>query len=86
MNGTYMAAGVAATGNSYRPAKAAQSMVNSLTQTVNTKASQAVPDGLTQTVTGHTTALNGKGNCQIYYTTYVGNSGASWIPPCRWWC
>lgn len=65
-------------------AKAAQSTVNSLTQTVNTKACQAASDGLTQTVTGHTTALNGKGNCQIYYTTYVGNSGASWIPPFRW--
>lgn len=47
-------------------------MVNSLTQTVNTKASQAAPDGLTQTVAGHTTALAGKGNCRIYYTTGTG--------------
>lgn len=54
-------------------AKAAQSTVNSLTQTVNTKASQAAPNGLTQTVAGHTTALAGKGNCRIYYASYTGD-------------
>ena len=54
-------------------AKAAQSTVTALTQTVSTKASQADLNSLTQTVAGHTATLEGKGNCQIYYTTYTGN-------------
>ena len=57
-------------------AKAAQSTVSALTQTVNGKASQADLNSLTQTVAGHTATLEGKGNCQIYYTTYTGDGKA----------
>ena len=32
---------------------------------------------LAQTVTGHTTALAQKGNCQIYYQSYTGNGATS---------
>ena len=32
---------------------------------------------LAQTVTGHTTALAQKGNCQLYYQSYTGNGATS---------
>ena len=57
--------------------KASQSALDSLTQTVSTKAEAAAVTALSQTVAGHTTALAGKGNCQIYYTTYAGNGQTS---------
>ena len=69
--------------------KAAQSTVNSLSQTVNAKANQSDLTALTQTVSGKAsqadlTALSQeldgladqvglRGNCQIYYTTYTGD-------------
>ena len=43
--------------------KASTASLNSLKSTV---------DSLSQTVTQHTTALEGKGNCQLHSTTYVG--------------
>jgi len=45
--------------------KASQSALSSLSSTVN---------GLSQTVSQHITALAGKGNCQIYVTTYTGKN------------
>ena len=57
--------------------KASQSALDSLTQTVSTKAEAAAVTALSQTVAGHTTALAGKGNCRIYYTTYAGNGQTS---------
>ena len=73
--------------------KAAQSTVNSLTQTVNTKANQSDLTALTQTVSGKasqadlnslTQTVDGladqvglRGNCQIYYTTYTGDGQSS---------
>ena len=56
--------------------KANQSDLTALTQTVSGKASQADLNSLTQTVAGHTATLEGKGNCQIYYTTYTGDGKA----------
>ena len=69
--------------------KAAQSTVNSLTQTVSTKANQSDLTALTQTVSGKasqsdlnslTQTVDGladqvglRGNCQIEFQTYVGS-------------
>ena len=46
--------------------KASTTSVNSLKSTV---------DSLSQTVAGHTSALAGKGNCQLYATSYLGAGG-----------
>ena len=62
--------------------KAAQSTVNSLSQTVNAKANQSDLTALTQTVSGKasqsdlnslTQTVAQKGNCQIEIQTYVGS-------------
>ena len=53
--------------------KASTTSVNSLKSTV---------DSLSQTVAGHTSSLSGKGNCQIYTTSYVGNGKYGSSNPC----
>jgi len=52
--------------------KASAATVNSLQDAVGAKASQSALDSLAQTVSGHTSALSKKGNCTIYTTSYVG--------------
>ena len=42
------------------------------TAALGQKADQSALSSLTQTVSGHTAALTQLGNCQLYYTTYVG--------------
>ena len=54
-------------------AKANQSDLTALTQTVSGKASQADLNSLTQTVDGLADQVGLRGNCQIYYTTYTGD-------------
>lgn len=53
--------------------KADASDLTALEQRVDSKADSSALTALSQTVAGHTGALAGKGNCQIYTTTYVGN-------------
>lgn len=55
-------------------AKADAADLSSLTQTVST---------LSATVGGHTTALTGKGNCQIYYSIYTGTGSSGSGAPIR---
>ena len=40
------------------------------------KADTSALESLKQTVSGHTSALNGKGNCRIYTQTYTGNGNS----------
>ena len=67
--------------------KASQSALDSLTTTVNglktSKADKSALDSLSQTVSQHTTALAGKGNCQLYVTSYVGNGKCGADNPIR---
>ena len=58
-------------------AKANQSDLTALTQTVSGKASQADLNSLTQTVDGLADQVDLRGNCQIYYTTYTGDGAKS---------
>ena len=58
-------------------AKANQSDLTALTQTVSGKASQADLNSLTQTVDGLADQVGLRGNCQIYYTTYTGDGQGS---------
>ena len=53
--------------------KANQSALNTVISAVNQKADAATVSSLSQTVAGHTAAIAKLGNCQIYYTTYVGD-------------
>ena len=57
--------------------KASASSVSSLQTTVNglktSKADKTALDALKTTVTQHTSSLSGKGNCQLYTTSYMGN-------------
>ena len=53
--------------------KANQSALNTLISAVNQKADASTVSGLSQTVTSHTAQLASRGNCQIYYTSYVGD-------------
>jgi len=53
--------------------KASTSALNSLKTTVSGKADQSALNSLKTTVSQHTTALAGKGNCQVYTTSYVGS-------------
>lgn len=52
--------------------KAVDNRVTSLSSTVSGKASQSALNTLQSTVNSHTAALAGKGNCQIYVTSYTG--------------
>ena len=56
--------------------KASSSSVSSLQTTVNglktSKADKTALDALKNTVNKHTTTLAGKGNCQLYTTSYTG--------------
>mgnify|MGYP001049631350 CR=1 FL=1 len=53
--------------------KAEGSALEALAGTVTGKADASALSALSQTVSGHAAALAGKGNCQIWTTTYVGN-------------
>ena len=57
--------------------KASSSTVSSLQSTVNglktSKADKSALDSRSQTVSQHAAALSGKGNCQLYVTSYTGS-------------
>ena len=63
--------------NGLKTSKADKSALDSLQTTVNglktSKADKTALDALKTTVTQHTAALSGKGNCQLYTTSYMGN-------------
>ena len=65
--------------NGLKTSKADKSALDSLQTTVNglktSKADKTALDALKTTVTQHTSSLSGKGNCQLYTTSYTG-SGA----------
>ena len=62
--------------NSALPGKADAATVTSLTNKLNTEI-QERKDAVTAEAAARTAALALKGNCQIYYTTYVGDGAES---------
>ena len=62
--------------------KANQSALNTLISSVNQKADASTVSVLSQTVASHTAQLASRGNCQIYYTSYVGDGTGGEDAPC----
>ena len=46
------------------------------------KADQSALNALSQTVNGHTSTLNRKGNCKVYFSTSTGTGGYGSTSPC----
>lgn len=53
--------------------KASTTALNSLKTTVDGKADRSALDSLSAVVAQHTDSLEGKGNCQLYAATYLGD-------------